>query len=414
MGFPDGKWVRKMQPFRCQLIVGRVRNMLFRRTVVVSVTLVVVLASILAVAPRNARGDPDLISYWRLDEGMGSTAADETLGGHDLSLNNLAIWDVGKISNGLRRGPHGLAASAGSTPFTDFPTAASFTVEAWVKPTAPGAQNLLLLNKWGERPSGGDDCGYNGNGWILGIGPTPAWSSNLRPWFHVKNTAKVGPSATSPSNLAVDAWSHLAGVRDVTAGTIGLYVNGLLMASASDPGGSIVTIRPFSIFGLTCGAAGWASWSGTIVDEIAVYDVARSSEDIERDYQRGLAGHSVMEVPVDIDIKPGSYPNSVNCKSGGGNVPVGIFSDGTFDARLVDPYTLKLEGFLVAEEHGRVHAQDLDGDGDLDVVVHLDRENVCEATLGLPLKEDVSVDLTGETTDGLEFKGTDTIRVVAR
>ncbi len=41
------------------------------------------------------------------------------------------------------------------------------------------------------------------------------------------------------------------------------------------------------------------------------------------------------------DIKPGSFPNSINVGAGG-NVPVAIFSSSTFDATTVDPTTVTL------------------------------------------------------------------------
>ena len=46
-------------------------------------------------------------------------------------------------------------------------------------------------------------------------------------------------------------------------------------------------------------------------------------------------------VEVTIDIKPGSYPNSINIGSEG-NVPVAVFSTYTFDATTIDPLTVTL------------------------------------------------------------------------
>ena len=113
--------------------------------------------------------------------------------------------------------------------------------------------------------------------------------------------------------------------------------------------------------------------------------------------------------PVKIDIKP-----SINCKKDRGVVPVAIFSDENFDATKVDLSSLELQGVPVGEKHGKVHGGDLDGDGDRDAMLHLKRADVCEATKDLPLKQPVEVTLTGETTDGQNFAGTDTIRIVKR
>lgn len=42
-----------------------------------------------------------------------------------------------------------------------------------------------------------------------------------------------------------------------------------------------------------------------------------------------------------IDIKPGSFPNSINLGSNG-VVPVAIFGSVTFDVKQIDPNTIKL------------------------------------------------------------------------
>ena len=109
-----------------------------------------------------------------------------------------------------------------------------------------------------------------------------------------------------------------------------------------------------------------------------------------------------------VDIKPGSDPNSINLGSGG-NVPVAIFSSATFDATTVDPSTVTLadagvkirgKGKLAADE------EDVDGDGLLDLVVHIDTSEL-ELTDG-----DVVAVLKGETFDGTAIQGSDFVRIV--
>jgi len=128
----------------------------------------------------------------------------------------------------------------------------------------------------------------------------------------------------------------------------------------------------------------------------------------------------IRTIEVDIDIKPGSDPSSVNCKNLKGNVPVAIFTDDNFDATTIDIEIIEMSLVgsepitVVSEVHGELHPEDVDGDGDLDAVLHLDKAGVCKATEDAPLKESADVTLTGSTTDGLPFEGTGDIRIVKR
>jgi len=121
-------------------------------------------------------------------------------------------------------------------------------------------------------------------------------------------------------------------------------------------------------------------------------------------------------VPVDIDIKPGSDPSSVNCKNLKGNVPVAVFGSADFDATTIDPNSLELNGVAVTEVHKTIQIEDVNNDGTPDAVLHLDKAGVCEATAdeeAYPLKDSADAILTGSNADD-DFEGIGDIRIVKR
>ena len=112
-----------------------------------------------------------------------------------------------------------------------------------------------------------------------------------------------------------------------------------------------------------------------------------------------------------IDIRPGSYPNTINLKSKD-VISVAILTSATFDATTVDPSSVCFGDAEdpsqrdCTEAHGRGHIQDVDKDGDLDLVLHYEAGQT-----GIDLG-DTQACLTGRTFDGMAIRGCDSIKVL--
>ena len=118
-------------------------------------------------------------------------------------------------------------------------------------------------------------------------------------------------------------------------------------------------------------------------------------------------GVLVPVIWMDIDIKPGELPNSINLKPKG-TVPVAILGASDFDLMTVDPETLTLAGAPVKmKKNGTLQAsfEDTNGDGFLDLVIHV-------STKELDLSEgDTEAILEGQTFDGQDMEGSDSVEV---
>lgn len=113
----------------------------------------------------------------------------------------------------------------------------------------------------------------------------------------------------------------------------------------------------------------------------------------------------IPEIYVNIDIKPGSYPNSINLKSKG-KIPVAILTTDTFDAAKVDPTTVRFGA--TGTEAVPVHfaLEDVDGNGDFDMILHFKTK---ETGIQCP---DTFAFLIGNTFSGQAIKGSDSIRTL--
>jgi hypothetical protein len=115
--------------------------------------------------------------------------------------------------------------------------------------------------------------------------------------------------------------------------------------------------------------------------------------------------HLEMPEVVAIDIAPDEFPNLIHPDSQE-VISVAILTTDSFDASAVDPVSIRFGPHEAMEIHGQGHLEDIDGDGDDDLVLHFNTQDTgiqCGHT---------SASLTGETIDGDAIQGSDAIITV--
>ena len=79
-----------------------------------------------------------------------------------------------------------------------------------------------------------------------------------------------------------------------------------------------------------------------------------------------------------------------------------------FDAASVDADSVRFGPAEVEKAHKKAHSEDVDDDGDLDLVLHFRTQDT-----GIALG-DTEACLTGQIYDGMPFEGCDAVRTVPR
>ena len=124
-------------------------------------------------------------------------------------------------------------------------------------------------------------------------------------------------------------------------------------------------------------------------------------QEFELNYSNQTIQQTEIYRIVNVDIKLGSYPNSINLKSKG-VTPVAVLTNNFFDAK-----DIMIDSIVFAGANPlRGKLEDVDGDGDLDLILHFETQSLQLSTT------DTETVLTGQLNNGNLIKGADSIRIV--
>jgi hypothetical protein len=137
---------------------------------------------------------------------------------------------------------------------------------------------------------------------------------------------------------------------------------------------------------------------GLLIASVASMPEAQADEPI---ITVGTRARVIGPLKVTIDIKPGSYPNSINlsCK---GRIPVAVLTTPGFNASTVNPATVIFAGARPV----RWGMKDVDHDRDLDLLLHFNCRDV-----SIP-KKATQACLQARTYQGVSIEGCDSVRIV--
>ena len=265
------------------------------------------------------------IAYWRLDEPLFSSTANDYVGGH-----NTLYYSATNGLPGFSPADADTAAGFGMNDVTNYSCAvedlgngvpridfsgqganAAFSIEAWVQAatTQPNVGAGFVTLGYG---SGGEQfCLDNGNGGLFR--------------FFMRT---AGNAAAPNANTGVTArpdglWHHLVGVCNETNGTMALYVDGVLQGTGTvTPGSGLLapTILPVAI-GSRSRTSADTSYTqqplNTTMDEVALYNYALSAAQVAVHYSAAHEPPSITQEPATNAIVYAGRPVTVTVGAAG-------------------------------------------------------------------------------------------------
>jgi hypothetical protein len=217
---------------------------------------------------------PTLVAAYGFSEGAGTTVADLSGGGRTGTISGATWTTAGRFGNALSFNGSNAWVTVADANALDLTTA--MTLEAWVNPSALNGWRCVLMK---ER-SGGVAYSLYGND----NAPNPAVTVNV-------GGGAIDQSASGTAALGVGVWTHLAATYD--GATLRLYVNGVQAGTRALTGPMSVSASPFRIGG----NAPWGEYFQGLIDEVRIYNVARTATEIQAD----------MNAPVD-PVPPDTTP----------------------------------------------------------------------------------------------------------
>ena len=228
----------------------------------VGVTVIVLL---MFTGQSNAKIDKkSVVGMWLFDEDEGNVAKDSSPNGIDGKYISAPKLGEGKFGKGLELNGSNDYVDCGDVPSLNF--TGEITVVGWMTTTVIARWNIIAAKEIWDTQSG----------WALYL------STDRKPTFETSLTQAIGATA-----VATNTWYHLAGVAD-DSGNIEVYLNG----EEDGRGNSKLTTAKINLFlgarHPNSGAAGITDPFPGILDEVAIFNVALTPDDIQDVMTDGL------------------------------------------------------------------------------------------------------------------------------
>jgi hypothetical protein len=234
------------------------------------------------------RGDP--VAYWKLDEGAGSIAYNSTNEGGSISIDGTLMGEMATSTasnSGWTTGKHGGALSFdGVDDYVSVPAVDALDITNEISISAWAKANSL--------DSSGDGIVYKPNVWGLDIKSDGA----IRSAFYTSDNGNLIAYDSDAGEITTNEWFHVAVTYD--GANVKIYKNGVRVKSFALTGAIQTSVNNLKIgeeYNSTYNFNG-------LIDEVRIYNYARTAEQVRQDYNAGLAAYFGPQ--TDCDRDPGA------------------------------------------------------------------------------------------------------------
>ena len=242
------------------------------RLTIICISFIVI--SLMFVGQSYTKIDPETcVGMWLFDEGRGDTTEDSSKNGNDGELMNGPEWVDGKFGEALSFDGVGTFVNCGNG--ESIQLSDKITISGWVRNNGLGVRKF-----WAAKAAGGSDA--DSEWWM-------EWTADNKASFTLWNSSSVRAVATGPNTLDGN-WHLITSTYDKNAGSanVKIYVDGVLVGSTTQTGQLQTGANQPVIIG-TIGLWPTKAFNG-LIDEVAIFNVALSHDDINNIMTRGLEG----------------------------------------------------------------------------------------------------------------------------
>jgi hypothetical protein len=217
-----------------------------------------------------------LVGWWKFDEGTGTTAADSSGNGNDLTFSGSPAWITGQRGGALDFATTDNARK--TNPSSALTITGSVTVSSWIKLDAyPAAYDNIInvtngINNW-ER------IVVNTNGDL---------------WFSCGTGGDMYHSAGTLSSLGT--WYHITGVYDSALQKARVYLNGVLVTTDNETCAGGYPSPPATQFNVG------NTYFDAKIDDVRIYNRALTATDVAALYAGSVTGTCASPSGTEADI----------------------------------------------------------------------------------------------------------------